>query len=1057
MRKQDWENPQVIEQNRAATHVLLGAYPDAELARQCDRTASPFVQVLNGDWSFYLADNPASVPEGFFADSFDVSAWDSIPVPGNWQLYDYPDKPIYTNVAYPFPPTPPQVPVHNPTGCYRRNFTIDPSWERRIVALVFESVDSAFYLWVNGVLVGYSTDSRLPAEFDLTGYLRPGENTLAVQVMRYSAGTYLEDQDYWQLSGIQRDVVLYSKPSVHLRDFTVRTTFGDDFKDAELFIAAYINQVDNPASYSVIATLYDANNEVIITTTPTIFNQHTLMYSKHGEEKLCAKIIQQVDAPLKWSAEDPYLYTLVLTLCDANGVTLDFESSKVGFRQIEIRQRQLLCNGVRIVVRGVDRHEHHPERGRALTAEDMLADIVQMKRLNFNAVRTSHYPNDQRWYELCDQYGLYVIDEANLETHGVEGDLSNDPEWVTAYMARIIRLVQRDKNHPCVIAWSLGNESHFGPVYAAMAGYARMADPTRPVQYESGNPGPAITDIMVPMYPPLDWVRQVLADANEKRPMIMCEYAYAKGNASGNFHDFWQLIETEPSFQGGFIWDWADKLLTFTLPDGRKVWGYGGDLGCGTDYKIINEHPTQVLNGIVGANLDPHPGAWEVKKVQAPVGFTATAAQLLTGIVEIINKYQFSDLSHLMIHWEVTEDGVVTQSGSLPAPALAPAARGAAKKPFALGSRATMKLPLTIPLAVPGVEYWLNLRVELAKPMPWAEIGHIITWEQFSLPLVYILPVHLPVAKMPVVSLLKDGGEIVVKAGATRAVFSESTGILISLSGGAGELLLTGPSDNFWRPPTDNDFKLGQEESYANIWQAAGLDNLTRQLVSIDAAALNAHVVLVRVLSELTGATAAHHIVTETTYTLYGSGEMVVDTTVTISESITLLPRIGLELVLPGAFTKLTWYGRGPHENYVDRKTSASVGLYSSTVSEQYYPYVVGGECGGKEDVRWMSLTDDAGNGLLVQGAPFFHMDALHFSPHDLADAMHYYELVPREEVYLHLDGWHMGLGGDTGWTLNVHDEYLLKPGRYQYSLRMRPLASGDDPAKLMRGSKEVE
>ncbi|HEY3415359.1 MAG TPA: glycoside hydrolase family 2 TIM barrel-domain containing protein, partial [Armatimonadota bacterium] len=1020
--RQDWEDERLIERNREVTHVPLGAYADARMALAGERAASPFVQSLNGPWRFHLAESPQAAPANFPAVDFADSGWEEIPVPSNWQLLGYPDKPIYTNIAYPFIPDPPFVPEHNPTGCYRRTFTLDERWQGRDIFLVFESADSGLYVWVNGEQVGYSTDSRLPAEFNITPYVHPGENTLAVQVLRYCAGTYLEDQDYWQMSGLQRDVYLYSKPPAHLRDFTVRTTFDADYRDAHLYIAAYMNPVADMTDYRVEAMLYDAAGQPVFPE-PVVagVEAHTYMYGSSGQEKACAKFDLPVAAPRQWSAEDPSLYTLVLTLRALDGTAVDFESCRVGFRQVEIKDRVVLLNGTRLVVRGVDRHEHHPERGRALTVEDMRREILQMKRLNFNAVRTSHYPDDPRWYDLCDEYGICVVDEANLETHGVAGDLSNDPAWSQAYLARATRMALRDRNHPCVLFWSLGNESSVGPNHASMAAWVRMFDPTRPVQYESGNPGPAVSDVMVPMYPRLPWVREVLADAKERRPMIMCEYAYAKGNASGNFAEFWELVDKEPSFQGGFIWDWADKALAFDLPDGRRVLGYGGDLGCGTDYAAIHEDPTQVLNGIVGADLTPHPGAWEVKKVQAPVAFTATPQELAQGKIVVKNKYQFSSLAHLRLHWEMTEDGNILQQGDVDLPAIAP------------GEQAEVALPFQRPQALtPGAEYWLNVRASLRQETSWAPAGHIITWEQFALP--YHPASVIASAEMSPLTLETTADEISISGKDLHIVFDRTTGRWTSFSSQGRDLFISGPQENFFRAPTDNDYILGNPGNYLRQWEEAGLDRLAREVESVEAAQLTPQQVLVRV------ATRLGEIRCRATYTVYGCGEVQVDGAVLVGEILPPLPRIGLELVLPPAYHQLTWYGRGPQENYVDRKSAALVGQYSGTVAEQYVPYIKPGDCGGKEDVRWAALTDAAGNGLLVTGNPPFHLDALHFSIDDLRQARHYYELTPRPEVYLHLDARHMGVGGDTGWTPNVHEEYLIKPGRYDYTLRFRAL-----------------
>ena len=1037
----EWEDPRIIERHRETAHAPLGAYPDAASALHGDAGASPYRQSLNGTWQFSLVPSPAAVPEGFYRDDYDTSRWRAMPVPGNWQLFVEDDRPIYTNVAYPFPADPPNLPEQNPTGLYRHRFTLDERWRERQIFIVFDSVDSAFYLWVNGEQVGYSQDSRLPAEFNITDYVHAGENSIAVQVMRYSDGFYLEDQDYWLMSGIQRDVYLYSKPPVHLRDFRIRTTFDAAYRDALLSIDAYLSPhaVEQGQAYRVQAMLYDAQDHPVFDAPASAEVQaHTYMYRHDGSEKWCAKHAIAVPAPRQWSAEDPYLYTLVLTLLDPQGQAIDFERARVGFRQIEVTNRQVLINGQRMVVRGVNRHEHHPERGRALTEEDMLADVLQMKRLNFNAVRTSHYPNHPRWYELCDEYGLYVVDEANLETHGIEGDLSQHPAWSLAYLDRAVRMVLREKNHPCICFWSLGNESYYGPHHAAMAAWIRRYDPTRPVQYESGNPDADISDIMAPMYPTFDWIATVMADANERRPMITCEYAYAKGNASGNFAKYWRLVETEPSFQGGFIWDWADKALTFTLPDGRRVWGYGGDLGCGTDYAAIHEDPTQVLNGIVGVDLTPHPGAWEVKKAQAPLRFSATMDGLHNGRISCSNRYQFLHLGHLRLHWQLLADGVCVQRGDMPLPDI-PA-----------GETAELALPYTLP-SKQGVEYWLNVSAVLAHDCRWAPAGHEISWEQFALP-VRPAPVRpCVVSGTPALTLLQNADAITIAAAGWQATFNAQTGLLDAWQSSGRALLLVGPRENFYRAPTDNDYILNNPASYRNRWQQAGLHQLLREELAVDAVQLSPREAVVRVCAKLIGTDRDAPIVSQVYYTLDGSGEIRVEYTVDIPASWPVLPRIGVELVLPDSFSTIHWFGRGPWENYVDRKSAAMVGRYRSSVADMYFPYLRPGESGGREDVRWVALTDNEGYGVLASGLPTFHMDALPYRIEDLEEAGHYYELTPRNEIYLHLDARHMGVGGDTGWTPNVHDEYLIHPGRHHHAFRLRPLYSEDDPAELAK------
>ncbi len=1033
MQKRDWEDPAVFERNRQPAHVPLAAYPDVKAAMACDRMASPRVRLLNGQWSFHLAASPEAAPQGFFADDFNASAWKSITVPGNWQLQGFDDPPIYTNIHYPFDPTPPRVPAANPTGCYRRTFTIPADWAGREVFIVFESVDSAFYVWVNGQAVGYSQDSRLPAEFRLTPYLRAGENTLAVQVMRYSDGTYLEDQDYWQMSGIQRDVYLYAKPAAHLADFTVRTTFDNRYEDATLTLSAYMSEVADVAAHSVRATLYDAAGAAVLPAPLAAplaapFHLHTFMYWNGGREKCCAKVTATIARPRQWSAESPCLYTLVIELLSPSGEVLDIESCRVGFRQVEIKDGIVLINGQRLVVRGVNRHESHPDRGRAVTDEDMRQDILAMKRLNFNAVRTCHYPDHTRWYELCDELGLYVVDEANLETHGVDGDLSLDPQWAAAYLVRATRLVQRDKNHASVLFWSLGNESHHGPHHAAMAAWIRRHDPTRIVQYESSAPGPDISDIICPMYPPVEQIKHLLSDNRERRPLILVEYAYAKGNASGNFKKYWDLIDAWPRFQGGYIWDWQDKALTKVLPDGRRVWGYGGDFNEKYDYPANRECPSMCLNGVVAPDLTPHPGAIEVQKVQAPVGFVA--GDLAAGKIIVVNKHAFIGLDHLVLVWEVCQNGRVIQSGRL-TPQVAP------------GQRTELVLPIEKPEALSaGAEYWLNVRVEQAADTPWAKAGFAVAWEQFRMP--WYAPAIAAAPAAAPVELTRQGDTITVAGKGFAVVFDAAAGRITSWKSSSRELLLAGPVENFYRAPIDNDWITGNAMGYMFRWKAAGLDKLSRRVTSVESGMLSgtggSPLAVVRVASSLRGTDAERGIKCVIEYRITGDGAVAIDFTAAADASLPLLPRVGLEMTLGGEFSRLHWYGRGPHENYADRKTSALVGEYESTVAEQYYPYIVGGDCGGKEDVRRLSLTDAAGKGLAATGSPTFHFDALHHRVADLAGVKHYWELTPRKEVVLHLDALHMGVGGDNGWTPNVHEEYLIYPGTYRFGVTLKAL-----------------
>jgi len=1061
----DWENPLVTGINKRQAHAPMGAYTSAEQALACNWKESPFQQVLNGEWKFHLAACPEEVPAGFHTPGFNISSWKNITVPGNWQLQGFNDIPIYTNVVYPFTPNPPFVPKDNPTGCYRHSFDLDAAWLGRKIFLVFESVDSAFYVWVNGQEVGYSQDSRLPAEFDVTPYVQAGENTLAVQVMRYSDGSYLEDQDMWLLSGIQRDVILYSKPPICLEDYIIRTGLDNRYEDATLSIDAQITTVTALSSYSVEAMLYNSEGQMVFEV-PLSAHFNERMLHQTGIKTGWAAMSTIVKNPQKWTAETPYLYRLVLTLRDPQGKAIDFESCRVGFRQVEVRDGIILLNGERLVIRGVNRHEHHPERGRALTEEDMRAEIILMKQFNFNAVRTSHYPNHPYWYELCDEYGIYLIDETDLETHGVWDDLSNDPLWLHAYMERATRMVLRDKNHASIIFWSLGNESGCGTNHASMAAWIRAYDPTRLVHYESGRPGPQVSDVYSVMYPNLDMMKQVLANVNEKRPIFMCEYAYAKGNSTGNFFKFWDMVDAFPRFQGGCIWDWNDKALLATNANGQKYWAYGGDFGGDFNYQQAHEDPQMCCNGVVGPDLVPHPGAYEVKKVQAPVGIESM--DVLGGRFTIWNKYHTLSLEHLEITWELTEDGLPIQSGSLPALAIPAGAKGKLTIPFREPE-----------ILQPGAEYHLKIRFLLAADTPWAAKGHEVAWEQFPVSFPVPKKKTTPLSEMSALTLSADHQIVTISGAGFDAVFNKADGILTTYCVHGQELLKSGPHENYFRAPTDIDLLCGNPPAAIHKWREAGLDRLQRTVLSCEVVQSQPQLVSVRVHARLRAPEQATGFDSEITYRVLGNGEISITNTVMVDERSPsvppegmemlppellgkdrwkyYIPRVGLELNLPGGLETLTWFGRGPHENYSDRKIGAAVGHYQSTVTDQFTPYVYPGECGGKEDARWLALTDAAGNGLMVIGLDKLHFDALHYSIRDLAEAKHIVALQPRDEVVLHLDARHMGVGGDDGWMAPVHKEFLVYPGVYSFAFKLKPITGQDDPSALARVKIEGE
>ena len=1029
----DWENPRIVERRRESAHTTLVAYPDEKTALTCKREDSPWFLTLNGDWKFKLHGNPHAVPEDFYKLNYDPKDWDTIPVPSNWQMLGY-DKPIYVNVRYPFNADPPRVPHDwNPTGLYLRTFMIPEEWDDKQIFLVFEGVDSAFYVWVNGQVVGYSQDSRLPAEFNITSYVHPGENLIAVQVLRWSDGSYLEDQDMWRLSGIYRDVYLYCTPKVHIRDFFVRTILDDEYRDAVLKIRINIQNYSSCEAkpHIVEVKLFDEDGS-------PVFDEplRRSIENLKPHREVTFEVEKKISNPKKWSAETPYLYTLLFTLKTETGKIVEAESCKVGFRQVEIKDGQILINGVPVLLKGVNRHEHDDESGHTVTVESMIKDIKLMKRFNFNAVRTSHYPNHPAWYDLCDEYGIYVIDEANIECHGLANirgphyrkEPANDPEWLHAFMERSVRMVERDKNHPCVIMWSLGNESGFGPNHEAAAGWIHGYDPTRPVHYEgaihkSGKVSRSI-DVLSVMYPSIERLIQLAEDPDEDRPLIMCEYAHSMGNSTGNLKEYWELIHKYKRLCGGFIWDWVDQGLKRRTEDGREYWAYGGDFG---------DEPNDgnfCINGLVWPNREPQPAMWECKKIQQPVD--VEAVDLANGKIRILNKYDFTDLSILDIFWELTEDGEVIQQGMLPKLHTPPR------------ESCVVTVPFVKPKLKPGGEYWLTVRFKLSRDTLWAEKGHEVGWVQLKMPFEAPPGPTVRVEEMPDLQLEESNTGIAIVGNDFTITFDKESGRISSFTFKGLELMKRGPQLNVWRAPTDND-----APRLARRWREAGLDRLKHEVNEIIAEKLSPQLVRVKVESTLLTA-SVEKFRCRYVYKIYGSGDIIVETDVKPLADLPPLPRIGLQLIIPGGFNTFTWYGRGPHENYCDRKEGAPVGVYSGTVDEQFVPYIMPQENGNKTDVRWVSLTSSSGLGLLAVGMPLMEVSAHHYTTEDLTRAKHTYELKRREDITLNLDYKQSGLGGGSCGP-DTLPKYLVKPDPVHFSVRLRPLSPSESAMEISK------
>lgn len=1040
----DWENQHVTQRNRYPMHSPYGAYETVEQALTCDRNISKYVQSLNGMWKFHMYDSPGQVEEDFCREAFDVSGWEEIPVPSNWELLGY-GKPVYTNIVYPFETkgagsefemeiakdeyvlNAPFVPEENLTGCYRREFEVPEYFEGKDVFIDFGGVESCFYMWINGELVGYSQDSKVNAEFDITDYVNVGKNLLAVQVMRVCDGTYLEDQDYWHLSGIYRDVRIYAKAKQRILDYKVETLFeNNDFSKAVLSVMVHPNnQVPLYGEHHVEMTLYDIEGEAVAEFRTIPFVDCTA----YLDPRYMAKPSVEIKNPHLWSSEDPYLYTLVLEMKDSKGNTTDIESCRVGFRQVRINERGvLLLNGRRLIIRGVDRHEFCPEGGRRVTKEYMRKEIICMKQLNFNAVRTSHYPNSVDWYDLCDELGIYLVDETNLETHGYGGQLSSDPEWTHAYVERASRMVLRDKNHPSVVLWSLGNESGAGMNHAAMYGWIKEYDKTRYVQYESNNPGNNITDVLAPMYPQRSWVEEVMADDSDLRPFIMCEYAYAKSNSNGNFEEFWDLVKKYPRCQGGFIWDFADKALVQETADGKKKYVYGGAF----DEPILDRVPDMCLNGVIFADLSFKPGAYEIKNVQAPVEIMVTPGALFEeATLSLKNLYHTLNLSHLQLVWELVCNGESVQKGKIEELKAQP------------GDNFELNIPYD--RAKVSGECYLNLYVQLKEDTFYAQAGHEVYRKQVKLSRELYRPAVCEVAKMPLTCT--EGNSYVITCEGMEVVYDKLAGEFTKVAYQNADFF-TGGREEFYRAPTGIDE--GQHEPddtahYVAHWQKAGLDRLQKTVTKVSCFAAG-NLVIIKESAEFfaeeacalsdgsTGKTSPV-ILTETTYFI-GSRGIDMEKTVINQSGADTLPRIGQSYVLPTNFQEVKWYGRGPYENYVDRKSAAFIGKYESRVEDMHVPYVKPCECGGREDVRYLVLSDGT-HRMTITGGADFHFSALPYSFEQYSKA-DYQDELGEKGTYLHLDAWHTGVGGDTGWRKTIHPEYFIGDGIYTYKLSLR-------------------
>ncbi len=1024
----DWENPHVFGINKEPARASYTPYADEKAA--LGEEPSSLTESLNGTWKFNWVKRPELRPMDFYKPEYDVSGWKEIPVPSNWEMQGY-GTPIYTNITYPFKRDSPRVTStpddhswtaydqRDPVGSYRREFTVPGEWSGRQVYLQFHGVNSAYYVWINGQKVGYSQDSRMTAEFDITRYLNPGKNVIAVEVYRWSDGSYIEDQDFWRMSGIFRDVTLMARPTVHLRDFQVQTPFDPAYENATFKLHASIANVGSGAAGATVeAKLMNAAGATVFETRRKV----SVAAGKDAE----IQIDQAVQSPKKWSAETPDLYKLLLSVKDAKGKVLETIPWRVGFKQSEIKGNQMLFNGKKLMIKGVNRHEFDPDLGQVMTRSSMIADIKLMKQNNINAVRTCHYPNVTEWYDLADEYGLYILDEANVESHGYGSNevqpISNGEEYRDAIVDRLRRTIERDKNHASIIGFSMGNEAGYGANFVAAKQWAKDHHPEFYIIYEPGNS--IHGDALSPMYAKPQNIVEYYNKYGNGRPFFEIEYAHAMGNSTGNFQQYWDLFEAEPWAHGGFIWDWVDQGVRRKGPFGRDLWAYGGDYGDKPNDDNFN------TNGLVLPDRTPHPGLTEVKKSYASI--KTEAVDLAAGKVRVRNKFNFETLGFVRGEWVLEENGKAIEQGEVPVGELPP---GTAKE---------IELGVKTPELKSGADYFLTVQFSLADDQPWAKKGHVVAWDQFELPYKAPAATATDASKLPAVTLAEIPGAWVISNASFSVAIDAEWGSISSYNVGGRELLTAPIEPNYWRAITDND-RGNRMEQRQGVWETASLH---RWASSVKAEQVSAGVVKVNAKAKL----AAGEATQEYTYTIRGDGSIEVEASFNPgTTALPPLPRYGMQARVSGALRNVTWFGRGPQENYWDRKLGAAVGLYSDKVDNLWFGYVEPQETGNRSDVRWVMLTDDKGFGLKATGLPLINFSAWPFRASELEHEKwpvnqghkHSAEVEYSDDITLNLDYGQMGVGGDDSWGAPVHKEFMLPAVPYKFSYRLEPVTGG--------------
>lgn len=1027
-------SPECVGLSRLAPRATLYPFDSAQSAKAVKKEFSPYVLSLDGQWRFHYMTDPQNLDSSIASDEFDDSAWAWEPVPGCWGMHGY-DRPHYVNIQMPFSAAPPAVPEENPTGIYRRSFILPDAWRDRRNVLHFDGVESCFVVFVNGTQVGGSKDSRGATEFDVTEFLRTGENLLCVIVVKWSDGTYLEDQDHWWLPGLSRSVYLYSTATRYIGDLFARGLLETDNATGKLDLEIAFGARSLAQTHTVGVELS------LIAPDGTETWHHTIAPSDNENFFLGSidpsRIVNRVTAELPdvspWTAETPNLYTLTAELTDRNdGHCLEATAVKIGFRRYEIRRREFLVNGKAVRICGVNRHDHDDVGGKTVPPERIRQDIIMMKRFNINAIRTSHYPNAPELYDYCDEFGLYVVDEANLEHHGYLHDFCRNPLWANAFLDRAVRMVERDKNHPCIYAWSLGNESSLGANHAAMAGYIRHRDDSRLVHYEGALgdymanmrkgilPDRRLTDFICPMYAsPADLREWIDRNPDDERPTILCEYSHSMGNSNGGLKEYFDLFDHVPGIQGGFVWEWADHGILRKNAEGKKYWAYGGDFG------DIPNDANFCADGLVWPDRTPHPGLYELKKLAQPVHIKLLDAKGCR--IELFNLNFFRNLDHLELTWLLSVNGKPCGSGREELPETAP--RG----------RAELTLPVAVPAIHAGETPVLRISLRQKTETPWADKGYEVAFEVFELPAVLLLPPP-PVSTVPV-NVIVGATRGTVTAGTLVAELS-SAGI-ITICSNRRELVRRGPVIELWRAALDNDgvkLQLRENpEAWArkplNTWLEKGFDRIRTETLNFKATKETVEIIQAVTAPGIQGAELLYRQLIRPLPT----GEIELESTFEVPAEFADLPRLGVTMELPGEFRNVKYFGFGPLENYNDRHCACWRDLFSATVDEMYIPYIMPQANGNRSGVNFVALSPDTGTGLAVKTPGMLEFSVSRFSEAQLYAANHTCELKDEGKIFLHLDLKQRGVGtGSCG--PDVFSPYKITKGTYRYVMRFSAL-----------------